>query len=139
LVLLCLAETIPPRTGAEYSRKVLNGFDFSTEYTRFTSSQANCIVRCCLLAETLREVNRACSKRAHAPQKGTVVHVIVRNSALTSGRAWILLLPLPLFAESGVALGYVGFIAIRIDERIRRAGLHLFVFRFQSEIGAMRA
>src|SRR5579863_8651182 len=61
------------------------------------------------------------------------------ESRLWRRGAGVLLLPLPLLAEGIVALRDVGFVTIRIDEWIRRAGLHLFILGFQAEVGAMRA
>src|SRR5437867_4488031 len=51
----------------------------------------------------------------------------------------MLLPPLQLFRESGFADCNIRFVAGGIDKWIRSARFHLFVFRFQAEIVAMRA
>src|SRR5205814_6075869 len=54
-------------------------------------------------------------------------------------RTRMLLLTLPFLPECVFALGDIGAVAIRIDERVGPACLHLFVLRGQAKIGSVRA
>src|SRR5207245_4760575 len=54
-------------------------------------------------------------------------------------RTRVLLLSFPFFSKCRVTLGNVGLIAFRINERVRAACFHLWIFLLQSEVSAVRA